>query len=103
MVRLTVATPPRDAAAVRTDLTGLVVHPDTLRAQTTAIGEALADGDDAAVARVQATREATESVDLVPALVHDRADAAADAPRSSMLSSWPIENVQEVCRFCYLT
>lgn len=76
LVRLTVATPPREAAAVLTDLTGLVVHPDTLREHTTAVGEALADADAAAIAHVQATREAAEPVDPAPGTLVVETDGA---------------------------
>jgi hypothetical protein len=76
LVRLTVATPPREAAAVLADLTGLAVHPDTLREHTTAVGEALAAADDAASARVQATQEAAEPVDPVPGTLVVEADGA---------------------------
>lgn len=76
LVRLTVATPPREAAAVLTDLTGLVVHPDTLREHTTAVGEALAEADDAASAQVQATREAAEPVDPAPGTLVVETDGA---------------------------
>jgi hypothetical protein len=76
LVRLTVAAPPREAAAVRADLTGLVVHPDTLREHTTAVGAARADADEAAVARVQATREATEPVDSAPGTLVVETDGA---------------------------
>jgi hypothetical protein len=76
LVRLTVAAPPREAAAVLTDLTGLAVHPDTLREHTTAVGTALADADEAALARVQATREAAEPVDSAPGTLVVEADGA---------------------------
>jgi hypothetical protein len=76
LVRLTVATPPRDAAGVLADLTGLVVHPDTLRAHTTGVGEVLADADAAAIARVQATREAAEPVDPAPGMLVVETDGA---------------------------
>jgi len=76
LVRLTVAMPPREAAAVLTDLTGLVVHPDTLRAHATAVGEALANTDDAAIAQVQATRAAAEPVDPAPGTLVVETDGA---------------------------
>ena len=76
LIRLTVAAPPREAAALLTDLTGLVVHPDTLREHTTAVGEALADADAAAIARVQATREAAEPVDPAPGTLVVETDGA---------------------------
>jgi hypothetical protein len=76
LVRLTVATPPREAATLLTELTGLVVHPDTLREHTTAVGEALADADAAAIGRVQATREAADPVDPAPGTLVVETDGA---------------------------
>lgn len=76
LVRLTVATPPREAAALLTDLTGLVVHPDTLREHTTRVGETLADADDRAITAVQATREAAERVDPAPGTLVVETDGA---------------------------
>ena len=76
LVRLTVATPPREAAAVLTDLTGLVVHPDTRRERTTAIGAALAAAAEAAIAQVQATREAAAPVDPPPGTLVVETDGA---------------------------
>jgi hypothetical protein len=76
LVRLTVAAPAREAAAVLSDLTGLVAHPETLRAHTTAVGQALADTDDAATARVQATRDAAEPVDPAPGTLVVETDGA---------------------------
>lgn len=76
LVRLTVATPPRDAAAILTDLTGLVVHPDSLRAHTTAVGAALADADEQAIRQVQATREAAAPLDPAPGTLVVETDGA---------------------------
>jgi hypothetical protein len=75
LVRLAVATPPREAAGVLTDLTGLVVHPDTLRVHATAVGQALADADEAAIAQVQAT-QAAASVDPAPGTLVVETDGA---------------------------
>ena len=76
LIRLTVAAPPREAAALLTDLTGLVVHPETLRTHTTAVGEALADADAAAITQVQATREAAEPIDPAPGTLVVETDGA---------------------------
>ncbi len=75
-VRRTVATPPRAAAALRTDWTGLVVHPDPLREHTTTVGAAPADADAAAIGRVQATRAAADPVDPAPGTLVGETDGA---------------------------
>jgi hypothetical protein len=76
LVRLTVATPPREAAAILTELTGLVVHPDSLREHTTAVGEALAAAEDVAITQVQATREAADRLDPAPGTLVVETDGA---------------------------
>jgi hypothetical protein len=66
LVRLGATTTFREAAAVLADLTGLDVAADTIRAQSTRCGTLLAAAQDAAVAQVQATREAAETVEPAP-------------------------------------
>jgi hypothetical protein len=76
LVRLNVATTQREAAALLTELTGLVVGMDTIREHTTAVGEAVAALDRAAIARVQASGEAAEPVDHAPGRLVVEADGA---------------------------
>jgi hypothetical protein len=59
----------RDAAELLATLTGLTVAPETVRRCTEQTGTALADAEDAAVAHVEATREAAEPVEPAPGLV----------------------------------
>ena len=76
LVRLNVATTQREAAALLTELTGLVVGIDTIREHTTRVGEGVADEDAAAIARVQATGEAAVVVDPAPGTLAVEADGA---------------------------
>jgi transposase len=62
LVRLNVTTTQREAAALLTELTGLVVGMDTIREHTTAIGEGVAAEDSVAIAHVAATGEAAAAV-----------------------------------------
>jgi hypothetical protein len=66
LVRLGATTTFREAATLLTDLTGVEVAADTIRAQSERCGTALATEQDAAVAAVQATREAAEPQDPAP-------------------------------------
>jgi hypothetical protein len=59
----------RDGAELLATLTGLAVAPETVRRCTEQTGEALADAEDAAVAQVEATREAAEPVEAAPGLL----------------------------------
>lgn len=76
LVRLAATAPPRESAALLTELTGLVVHHDTLRQHATTVGTALAAADAAAIAQVQSTREAAEPVDPAPGTLVVEADGA---------------------------
>ncbi len=76
LVRLNVATTQREAAALLTDLTGLVVGMDTIREHTTAVGTAAAADDAAAMASVAATGEAAAPVDPAPGTLVVEADGA---------------------------
>lgn len=76
VVRLNVTTTQREAAALLTELTGLVVGMDTIREHTTRVGEAMADEDAATIARVQATGEAAAAVDPAPGTLVVEADGA---------------------------
>lgn len=75
-MRLNVATTQREAAALLTELTGLVVGMDTIREHTTAVGEAVAAAETAAIAHVQATGEAAECVAAAPGTLVVEADGA---------------------------
>lgn len=76
LVRLAATAPPREGAALLTELTGLVVHHDTLREHATVVGAALAAADAAAIAQVQATREAAEPVEPAPGALVVETDGA---------------------------
>lgn len=76
LVRLNVSTTQREAAALLTELTGLVVPMDTIREHTTAVGTALADAEATAIAQVQATREAAAPVDPAPGTLVVEVDGA---------------------------
>src|SRR5215208_5596427 len=62
VVRLGTATTFREAAAVLADLTGLLVAPDTVRAQSQRCGLALEAAQQAAIAAVQTAQEAAGAV-----------------------------------------
>lgn len=66
----------REATRLLERLTGLRVAADTVRAHTTVIGAQVADADDAALARVQATREAAAPVDPAPGTLVVETDGA---------------------------
>ena len=66
----------REAARLLGRLTGLVVAADTIRVHTTAVGEQVAAVDEAAIAQVQATREAAEPVAPVPGTLVVQTDGA---------------------------
>lgn len=74
LIRLGATTTFREAAALLSDLTGITVASDTIRAQSTRCGTALAATEDAAVAQVQATQEAAEAVDPAPGTLVVEAD-----------------------------
>jgi hypothetical protein len=76
VVRLNVATTQREAAALLTELTGVLVGMDTIREHTTAVGEVVAAADAAAIAHVQATGEAAERVAAAPGTLVVEADGA---------------------------
>jgi hypothetical protein len=66
LVRLGATTTFREAAALLVDLTGLEVAADTIRVQSEQCGTLLAAAQEAAVAQVQASREAAETVEPAP-------------------------------------
>jgi Uncharacterised protein family (UPF0236) len=76
LVRLGAAAPFREAAEVLDALTGLELGPETIRRHTEAAGTALRAAEDAAVAQVERTREAAESVDSAPGLLVVETDGA---------------------------
>lgn len=76
VVELGATTTYREAARVLHRLTGLAVASDTIRAHTTAVGTRVADAEDAAVARVQATREAAAALDPAPGTLVVETDGA---------------------------
>jgi hypothetical protein len=76
VTRLGATAPFREAAEVLAALTGLELGAETVRRQTERVGAALADAEDAAVARVERTREAAEAVDAAPGLLVVQADGA---------------------------
>jgi Uncharacterised protein family (UPF0236) len=84
LVRLGATAPFRDAAAVLAELTGLALSPETVRAHTVAAGQALRAAEDAAVVRVERTREAAEAVDAAPGLLL----AEADGTMLRFLDGW---------------
>lgn len=68
LVRLTVTTTQREATALLTEVTGVVVDMDSMREHTTAVGTAVAVAvaEDAAMAQVQATQEPAAPLDPAP-------------------------------------
>ncbi len=66
LVRLNVSTTQREAAALLTDLTGVVVGMDTIREHTTAVGTAVAEADTRAIQQVQQTGASATPVVPVP-------------------------------------
>jgi len=74
VVRLGATTTFREAAALLAELTGLVVAPDTVRAQSTRCGAALAATEQAAVAQVLATQASAAPVDEAPGALVIEAD-----------------------------
>ena len=74
LVEVGAATTYRDGARLLARLTGLSVAPDTIRVHTTAVGENVADAEVAAIAQVQATRDAAEPVDAAPGMLVVEAD-----------------------------
>ena len=74
VVRLGATTTFREAAALLTELTGLVVAPDTVRAQSEQCGSALAAAEQAAVAQVLATQEPAAPVEAAPGTLVIEAD-----------------------------
>ncbi len=76
LVRLGATAPFREAADVLEELTGLVAGPETIRRHTEAAGTALRVVEDAAVARVERTREAAEPVDPAPGFLVAQTDGA---------------------------
>jgi uncharacterized protein UPF0236 len=76
LVRLNVTTTQREAAALLTDLTGLVVGMDTIREHTTTAGEAVAAAERAAMVQVQACGEAVDPVEPAPGTLVVEADGA---------------------------
>lgn len=76
LVEVGATTTYREGARLLTRLTGLVVAADTVRVHATTVGERLAATDAAAIAQVQATREAAEPVDPAPGTLVIEADGA---------------------------
>jgi hypothetical protein len=76
LVELGATTTYREAVRLLDRLTGLTVAADTIRAHTTTVGEQVATADDAATARVQATREAAGPVDAAPGTLVVETDGA---------------------------
>ena len=76
LVEVGATTTYREAGRVLHCLTGLTVAADTIRAHTTAVGEQLAEADAAAIAQVQATREAAAPVDPAPGTLVVETDGA---------------------------
>jgi hypothetical protein len=74
VIRLGATTTFREAAALLADLTGLDVAADTIRAQSERCGTLLATAEDAAVAQVQASREAAAPVESAPGMLLVEAD-----------------------------
>ena len=66
LVRRNVSTTPREAAALLTELTGVVVGMDTIREPTTAVGAAVAEADTRAIPQVQQTGASATPVAPVP-------------------------------------
>lgn len=76
VVRLNVSTTQREAAALLTELPGLVIGMDTIREHTTAIGTAVAAADAAAIRHTQATGESADPVVPAPGQLVVEADGA---------------------------
>ena len=76
LVRLGATAPFREAADVLAELTGLVIGAETIRRHTEAAGAALRAAEDAAVARVERTREAAEALDPAPGFLVVQTDGA---------------------------
>jgi hypothetical protein len=76
LVEVGATTTYREGARLLTRLTGVVVAADTVRLHATAVGEQVAAADRAAIARVQATREAAEPVDPAPGTLVIETDGA---------------------------
>jgi hypothetical protein len=74
VMRLGATTTFREAADLLVDLTGLVVAPDTVRAQSEQCGAAVAAADEAAIAHVLATQETAAVVDPAPGTLLVEAD-----------------------------
>jgi hypothetical protein len=74
VVRLGATTTFREAATILEELTGLVVAPDTIRAQSTQCGAVLAAADETASTQVLATQEAAAAVDPAPGTLLVEAD-----------------------------
>jgi hypothetical protein len=69
LVQLGATTTFREAAALLAELTGLAVAADTIRVQSEHCGTLLATAQDAAVAQVQARREAAAPVEPAPGML----------------------------------
>lgn len=82
VVRLGATVPFREAAELLAELTGLAPGVETIRRHTEAAGAALRVAEDAAVERVERTREAAEPVDPAPGLLVVEADGAMVRYRS---------------------
>jgi Uncharacterised protein family (UPF0236) len=74
LVRLGATAPFRDAAAVLAELTGLELSPETLRRHAVDAGLALRAAEDAAVVRVERTREPAEPLEAAPGVLLAEAD-----------------------------
>lgn len=75
-VRLGATAPFREAAEVLDALSGLSLGAETIRRHTEAVGTALREGEDAAVAQVERTREAAEPVNAAPGVLVVETDGA---------------------------
>ncbi|MBI2760217.1 MAG: ISKra4 family transposase [Chloroflexi bacterium] len=76
LVRLNVSTTQREAAALLTELTGPRVGMDTIREHTTAVGDAVAAADEAAIRTVQTTGASAAPVVPVPGQLVVETDGA---------------------------
>jgi hypothetical protein len=76
LARLGAATDFREAAELLAELSGLAVGAETVRRHTERTGAALRRAEDAAVARVERTREAAEPLDAAPGVLLVETDGA---------------------------
>jgi hypothetical protein len=74
--RLGAATDFREAAELLAELTGLELGAETVRRHTEALGAAVRAAEDAAVARVERTREPAEALEVSPGALLAEADGA---------------------------